>query len=56
MSYTKHTCYRTTSDRPSASEVAAFILAAFPGACLLALTFYPESTIPWLNSALGWLR
>lgn len=46
----------TTTGRPSASEVAAFILAAFPGAFLLALTFYPESMIPWLNNALGWLK
>lgn len=45
-----------TCDRPSASEVAAFILAAFPGACLLALTFFPESTIPWLAKLLEVLK
>lgn len=45
-----------TCDRPSASELAAWVLACFPGAVLLALTFYPESTIPWLNKMLEWMR
>lgn len=55
MSYTKHTCYRTKTG-PSASEVAAFILSAFPGAVLLAFTFYPAEVFPWLAKLIEVLR
>lgn len=44
---TLHRKYRTKSG-PSASEVAAFILSAFPGAVLLAFTFFPAEVFPWL--------
>jgi hypothetical protein len=42
-----------TNDRPSAADVAKWILAAFPAAVLLAMTFYPETSIPWLADLLG---
>lgn len=52
---TLHRKYRTKS-RPSASEVAAFILSAFPGAVLLAFTFYPAEVFPWLARILEALK
>ena len=55
MSYTKYNCYRTKT-RPSASEVAAFILSAFPGAVLLAFTFFPAEVFPWLARLIEVLR
>lgn len=52
---TLHRKYRTKT-RPSASEVAAFILSAFPGAVLLAFTFYPAEVFPWLARILEALK
>ncbi len=52
---TKHTCYRTTPTL-TAADVAKWILAAFPAAVLLALTFYPETSIPWLADLLMALK
>lgn len=52
---TLHRKYRTKSG-PSASDIAAFILSAFPGAVLLAFTFYPAEVFPWLAKLLEALK
>jgi len=49
---TKHTCYRTTPT-VTAADVAKWILAAFPAAVLLALTFYGEWLIPFVKQLVG---
>jgi len=41
----KHTCY-TTKTGPGASEIAAFCLACFPLATLLALVFWGDWIFP----------
>lgn len=52
---TLHRKYRTKT-RPSASDIAAFILSAFPGAVLLAFTFFPAEVFPWLARILEALK
>lgn len=45
MSHTKHTCYRTQS-RVTFADIAAWALALFPFATLLALVlFFPETIV-----------
>ena len=52
---TLHRKYRTKT-RPSASDIAAFILSAFPGAVLLAFTFFPAEVFPWLAKLIEVLK
>lgn len=52
---TNYQKYRTKTG-PSASEVAAFILSAFPAAVLLAFTFFPAEVFPWLAKLLEALK
>lgn len=52
---TLHNRYRTTPT-VTAADVAKWILACFPAAVLLALTFYPETSIPWLAELLMALK
>lgn len=42
---TLHRKYRTTP-RLTASDVAKWILALFPAATLMAMTFWPETVLP----------
>jgi len=49
---TLHNRYRTTPTL-TAADVAKWILAAFPAAVLLALTFYGEWLIPFVKQLVG---
>lgn len=44
---TLHQKYNTTTERLTASDIAKWILCAFPAAVLLAMTFWPMEVLPW---------